>query len=290
MEKKPLYISIDFEDIYNDYLKRLDHGHNYKVNEILMAKSYETIKNVVNKNFQSTQLTFFVTGILAEKIPDLIKEIKKDGNEIACHHYFQENLYDISTKKFEDDLVKSINFIEKATGELPLGYRAPNFSINKDLEKYINIISKYFLYDSSIYSDCTNKEQLNKLLTNKKKLFHEYFIYIKPIKIFNNTFGRIKTGGTYFRILSKEFLKSFLIESFDKNFDPIIYLHPYDFLNEKEFWIEFKYFNKSSLFKNFLNYVRQHQWHNLGNQTVDKKLSYLSKYFFSAGNMCVKLK
>ena len=136
MEKKPLLISIDFEDIYNDYLFRLNLNEDYIIREKFLFDSYQVIKKVFEKFFKKQNLTFFTTGILAEKAPDLIKEISDDGNEIACHHYLQEDLRNKSEKNFEDELINSKKYLSKASQKEILGYRAPNFCINDNLGKY----------------------------------------------------------------------------------------------------------------------------------------------------------
>ena len=51
MEKKPLLISIDFEDIYNDYLFRLNLSESYIVRENLLYEAYCVIKKILNKYF-----------------------------------------------------------------------------------------------------------------------------------------------------------------------------------------------------------------------------------------------
>lgn len=283
MTKKPLCISIDFEDIYNDYLLRLDLDKNYIIREEALHKSYLVIKKIISKYFSNTKITFFTTGILGEKIPDLIKEICNDGNEIACHHYYQEDVYKMTINQFESDLEKSKRYLCKATDTDVFGYRAPNFSINYNVETYLKLIFKYFDYDSSVFSDLYHNEKIKKLCLgeyNKK----EFYIHTKKINFYFKNF-RIKPGGTYFRVLNKGQILNLLDDAHKRNFLPLIYLHPYDFLYSKEFWIEIDKFKKLNLFKKYFQYFRQIQWHTLGNKTIEDKLSYLSEYYEHMGNM-----
>ena len=74
---------------------------------------------------------------MGEKISDLIKEISSDGNEIGCHHYFQEDLDKTDLTLFEKDLDKSQNLLRKASNANVIGYRAPNFSINSNINTFL---------------------------------------------------------------------------------------------------------------------------------------------------------
>ena len=276
IEKKPLYISIDFEDIYNDYLKRLFGQTDYIVKEKFLYESYLIIKKIINNNFKENNLTFFTTGILGEKIPDLIKEISADGNEIGCHHYFQEDLDKTDLTLFEKDLDKSQNLLRKASNANVIGYRAPNFSINSNINKFLKIIFKYFDYDSSVFAK--SKHKLNKdILTDRKK---EFFIYTKKKYLLN-----MKPGGTYFRIFSARAILNLLNNTFKDDFIPLIYLHPYDFLHSNEFWVELDKFSNLNVIKRYYYFFKQAQWHRLGNLSLERKITYISKYYEHQGNM-----
>ena len=276
IKKKPLYISIDFEDIYNDYLKRLFRQTDYIVREKFLYESYIIIKNIINNNFKEKNLTFFTTGILGEKIPDLINQISSDGNEIGCHHYFQEDLDKTDLTIFERDLYKSQDLLRIASNSKVIGYRAPNFSINTNINTFLKIIFKYFDYDSSIFGKSKHKIN-NDILTNKKK---EFFIYTQKKYLLN-----IKPGGTYFRLFNSKIILKLLDNTFDNGFVPLIYLHPYDFLHSKEFWVELDKFKDLNIIKRYYSFFKQAQWHHLGNFSVEKKIKYLSKYYEHQGNM-----
>ena len=272
MNKKPLCISIDFEDIYNDYLLRLNLDKNYIVREEALFKSYKVIRKILSKYFKNNNLTFFTTGILAEKVPDLIKEIYRDGNEIACHHYYQDEVQNSSNDTFDYNLKISKSYLTKAIGDEVIGYRAPSFSINHNVENYTNIISKYFKYDSSIYFNSTDKK-ISSSKINALNNLKEFYIYTKQINLFGKLI-QIKPGGTYFRLMPKRYIRKFLDDSYKYNILPIIYLHPYDFLFSREFWIEFEKFNKINSLKKYFYFSKQIMWHSLGNNTVEKIVIY----------------
>ena len=66
---------------------------------------------------------------------------------------------------------------------------------------------------------------------------------------------------------------------------PLIYMHPYDYLSNQEFWVPYKDFARTSKIKNIIMYFRQNQWSNLGNSNVFSKLDYLLNFFTHQGTM-----
>ena len=57
--------------------------------------------------------TFFTLGYIGEQFPDLLKEIDRKGHEIASHGYAHLDLRKSTKEDVEEDLVKSINILEK---------------------------------------------------------------------------------------------------------------------------------------------------------------------------------
>lgn len=284
-KKIPFFFTIDLEDISHDILYNITGDKLISVREKSIIKSYEKIKFLISDFFPNKKITFFTTAILAKKFPDILKQISKDGHEIACQHYFHDKIFLKNRSDFSSELDLSIEAIEKACGQRPLGYRAPMFSINK--KEYFwayHEIFQRFQYDSSfIISNKNNKNIEDAKLILKKNLKSEFYIYEK--KYFFNLI-KVKAGGSFFRLFTKEIIKNTMEDAYKNNYIPIIYLHPYDLLCNKEFWLKLSDFNNCSFSKKFLYWIRQNQWHSIGNKTVEKKLKYLSKYFDHSGKMC----
>ncbi len=95
--------------------------------------------------------TFFVLGRLAEDLPELLKTIVAGGHEIAIHGYSHRNLVALDGDLFREELALSVDAVFSATGIMPEGYRAPNFSINeKTMWAYYILKELGFVYDSSV--------------------------------------------------------------------------------------------------------------------------------------------
>ena len=100
---------------------------------------------------------------------------------------------------------------------------------------------------------------------------------------------QIKSGGTFLRLFSKKIIKDVMYFNYKNNFTPLIYMHPYDYLSNQEFWVPFKNFFRSRKFKDLILYLRQNQWSRLGNSTVFNKLNYLLDFFDHKGPMSSSL-
>jgi polysaccharide deacetylase family protein (PEP-CTERM system associated) len=96
--------------------------------------------------------TFFCLGWNAERYPHLIKEIHRQGHEIACHGYDHRLIYTMAPNEFREDVRKSKKILEDLIGERVVGYRAPSYSITrKSLWAFEILAQEGFQYDSSIF-------------------------------------------------------------------------------------------------------------------------------------------
>jgi polysaccharide deacetylase family protein (PEP-CTERM system associated) len=99
-----------------------------------------------------TRATFFALGWVAERQPDLLREIAARGHEIACHGYGHELLYEIGPERFREDVKRGRAVIEDAIGARVEGYRAPSFSITERSLWALEILAEEgFRFDSSIF-------------------------------------------------------------------------------------------------------------------------------------------
>jgi len=96
--------------------------------------------------------TFFMLGWVAERFPELVKRIHRDGHELASHSYDHGLVYDRSPDSFAEDLRRAKKVIEDATGVRVEGFRAPSFSITEQSLWALDVlVAEGYRYDSSIY-------------------------------------------------------------------------------------------------------------------------------------------
>jgi len=96
--------------------------------------------------------TFFVLGWVAERRPDLVKDIRAAGHEIGSHGYWHRLIYEQTPDEFRADLRRGRNLLQDILGEAVTAYRAPSFSITRrSLWALDVLVEEGFLLDSSIY-------------------------------------------------------------------------------------------------------------------------------------------
>src|SRR5262245_1759706 len=94
--------------------------------------------------------TFFIPAASAILHPEMIPAIRKSNrHEIGVHGWIHENLPSIGDSAREARLLsQSIDYLTKAIGKRPVGYRAPSWAFSPDTLDHI--LSAGFLYDSSM--------------------------------------------------------------------------------------------------------------------------------------------
>ncbi|MBD3676019.1 MAG: DUF3473 domain-containing protein [Planctomycetaceae bacterium] len=96
--------------------------------------------------------TFFVLGWVADKEPQLVREIANRGHEIGTHSYWHRLVYEQTPTEFADDLQQSIDILQEITGQPITSYRAPSFSITARSQWALSILKDSNIqFDSSIF-------------------------------------------------------------------------------------------------------------------------------------------
>lgn len=93
--------------------------------------------------------TFFVTGEMAQKHSGAIREICREGHEVACHgltHEKNECLLDEASQR--RTIGEATRIIEEITGRRPIGFRAPCLRANEITLKILDELG--YVYDSSV--------------------------------------------------------------------------------------------------------------------------------------------
>lgn len=99
-----------------------------------------------------TRATFFVLGWIAERVPDLIREIERAGHEIATHGYSHTLLTEMTPEAFEEDLKKALEVTQGLAAQKILGFRAPSFTIVGKTLWAVDILARHGIrYDSSLF-------------------------------------------------------------------------------------------------------------------------------------------
>jgi polysaccharide deacetylase family protein (PEP-CTERM system associated) len=109
-----------------------------------------TLKTLDLLDRYDTKATFFVLGWIAERNPQLLREIVARGHEVASRGYYHRSLKNLTDEEFREDLRRSNRAIEEACGQKVIGYRAAEKLPYEEKDWVLNALaSEGFAYDAS---------------------------------------------------------------------------------------------------------------------------------------------
>jgi peptidoglycan-N-acetylglucosamine deacetylase len=227
-------LCVDLEPWYSAEIVKKYLPENYHTEDDQVIESTSLILKLLDKF--NAKATFAVLGIVAEKYPELIKDIHKKGHEIASHAYSHKTLYELGEIEFEKEIIKSINLIESIIGVKPTGFRAPSFSLNNSTIWALNILVKYhFKYDASVFPIKTN---LYGVPNAPSRIYKPSLIDIAkedlsgnivefPMPCLKLGINFPVTGGFYLRSLPLAYQK-YAIKIINRTRPVILYIHPWE--------------------------------------------------------------
>ena len=173
--------------------------------------------------------TFFVLGKLAESLPKVVAAIAENGHEIASHSFEHLRLFNMSKSQARDAISRSRKLLQDASNSRVDGFRAPDFSINKETLYILDLIQEAgYRYDSSLYPirghDVYGVPDMGRWIQRLPQGLVEY-----PLSVAE--FGRFRLpalGGGYFRLYPLAITR-WILRSIEKAGNPaMFYIHPYE--------------------------------------------------------------
>ena len=180
---------------------------------------------------RNIKATFFTLGWVAERYPELIKRIVKDGHELACHGYEHIRVTEQTPEQFRNDVSRSKKILEELSGKEVTGYRAASYSIGANNLWAHNILQEEgFKYSSSIYPV---KHDLYGMPDEPRFIFEPIENHnFKEIPITTIRFGNKNLpcgGGGFFRFYPYALSKwAFNRVNNQENESAIFYFHPWE--------------------------------------------------------------
>ncbi len=142
-----LLLSVDVEDWFQSENFAESISRDSWINQqFRVEKNVNTILEIFDN--YNVKATFFCLGWIAERMPELISGIAKEGHEVASHgfnHYLVENQI---PAEFRADISQAKSLLEDITGSQVIGYRAPSLSITDWCFPIIKEVG--YKYDSSL--------------------------------------------------------------------------------------------------------------------------------------------
>lgn len=118
--------------------------------ECRVERNVERIMALLDRH--QVKATFFTLGWIAERYPELVREMARRGHEVASHGYAHQRASDQSRADFLDDITRAKVILESLSGQAVRGYRAPSFSIGTgNLWAFDCLAEAGYRYSSSIY-------------------------------------------------------------------------------------------------------------------------------------------
>lgn len=221
-------LTFDIEDWFhlldNDCSKHPSQWENF---EGRIFQGMDTIHEIIKNS--NVSATFFVLGWVAEKYPEIIREISDRGFEIGSHTHLHQLAYQQDRKKFYNDIEKSIKVLEDCIGEKITSFRAPGFSITENNKWAFEVLHELGITkDSSVFPAARAHGGLPSFSSSIPSIIEYNGLKLKEFPINTHTIlGKsfIYSGGGYFRLIPYKIIKNWTYQS---NY-VMTYFHPRDF-------------------------------------------------------------
>lgn len=219
-------LSFDVEDWFHAHnLRQVVARDEWDDCEFRVAENTRRILDLLDDH--ETKATFFVLGWVADRVPDLVREIDNRGHEIASHGYNHELLYEQTSEEVRADLERSLDVLGELTDQRIRGYRAPSFSITDAATDALPDLG--FEYDSSSFP-VSNHDRYGSLSGGATETFAELnngLVEAQLPRLEALGKGIPWAGGGYFRFIPYPVYRRG-VERIASERDFIFYLHPWE--------------------------------------------------------------
>lgn len=217
--------------------------------------------------------TFFVQGMVAERFPELVREIAAEGHDVQSHGYSHRPLTSMNESEFRTEMELARRTVEDACGRLVNAFRAPDFTISQRNLWMLEVLAEMgFRVDSSIFPHKTRRYGISGWSRKPQRVFFENGTNLLevPVAVWSKWGCNMPVaGGGYFRLFPHKLIESMFARVLRDGVPIVVYCHPYEF-NAGEVYI-----HKSNV---SLAY-KLHQ--NIGRRSIPEKLRALfNRYAF----------
>jgi len=177
--------------------------------------------------------TFFILGWVAEKFPNLSREIAAAGHEIGSHGFGHRRLDRLTPSEFLSDITRSKAVLTDQIQRPVRCYRAPSFSIVKSTLWALDILAEQgFTFDSSIFPVRHDLYGIPdaKRFPHWRRTPQGFGIFEVPPstrRVANNNWG--VAGGGYLRLFPYALTRNALRHLNTVDREPgVVYFHPWE--------------------------------------------------------------
>ena len=175
------------------------------------------------------QATFFVLGWVADRFPDLVREVERAGHEIGTHGYAHRLLTYMTPEEFRADLMRSLEVLARTATQPVLGFRAPSFSLTAETLWAVKILQEAGLrYDSSVFPVGFHPDYGMVDAELEPHPLAEGLIEL-PMGVVEVLGRRVPcSGGGYFRLFPYELTRRLMRRCNAQGRSVMFYLHPWE--------------------------------------------------------------
>jgi polysaccharide deacetylase family protein (PEP-CTERM system associated) len=224
-------LTVDLED-WNQLMHRRHTGELIPPTGLVVRQTKQLLE-ILERH--SIRATFFVLGFVAEKFPNLVREIHSQGHEIASHSFSHRLTSSLTPEQFKEDVKRSLFLLEDLVGEKVIGFRSPEFSVSeRNLSSLEKLVELGIRYDSSIFPIRHRRYGYRDFSRAPTKIeFGGNSILEIPLSTLSIFGARLPVaGGGYFRLFPSFFL-SWALKTINHEGLPLnLYFHPYEFSDE----------------------------------------------------------
>jgi polysaccharide deacetylase family protein (PEP-CTERM system associated) len=182
----------------------------------------------------AVKATFYIVGEIARTHPQLVRDIHTAGHEVGSHSWDHRRVHTFTAEAFREDLLRSKDILEQATGDRVCGFRAPTFSVMRETGWAIDVLAECgFEYDTSVFPVRHDRYGVPDaprgpfVAVGREREILE----LPPLTYRLAGLNLPVAGGGYFRLFPLAFMKAGLRQSAEARPPAVgmLYFHPWDF-------------------------------------------------------------
>ena len=192
-------VTVALEDYYHNFRRLIKRSHWSRFEKRVEQSTLRTLDLLDEFDIRAT---FFTLGWVANTLPEVIREVARRGHEVASKGYHQRHVREMSDREFRDDLARSREAIEQASGQRVIGYRASGWLEESDLWALEVLAEEQYVYDSSVKPFLYRRHHAPAMRVAHPREYGERTLWEFPISTVSLAGALIPVGaGNYFRQL-----------------------------------------------------------------------------------------
>lgn len=219
------FLTLDIEEWYHANYEGFDDSR-YAGTPTNLAAMVDRMAGLCERH--GVRATCFVLGSVAREKPDIVRRLHRAGHEIASHGVGHRLVSQMNAAEFHADLALSCRILGDITGEAVAGFRAPCFSVRREmLSWFYDVLEENgFAYSSSVFPGRTFLYGVPGFPPH----IHHPVVEGRTRRVLEFPMPRVdwfgKQMGLYFRFFSARAILRRMNRDGEAGLSTVLYLHP----------------------------------------------------------------